>query len=83
MNTENNRLIANFIDKGFYTDIETEDFQTDWNELMEVIKKCYSLSDEQGDNYEDIYYALAELDIKKTHKAVVEFIKWHNEQKQN
>lgn len=88
MNTENNKLIAEFMEG--YEPEEYEDFHSDWNWLMEVVEKIESL---------DYRFAITEflsevsnekLSIKSwkektkfenTYNACVEFIKWYNQQK--
>ncbi len=54
-------------------------YHTDWNWLMEVIKKCREKSNDEDSYWEAIYYSLADLDIDNVYIAVVEFIKWYNE----
>ena len=61
--------------------IELLHFDTDWNWLVEVVKKCYLLDTSTGAHYEAIYYSFADLDIKKTYNACVEFVKHYNEKK--
>lgn len=64
-------------------------YHNDWNWLMEVVEKIESLGVvvEIRDNVcyiettpIDYYSELEETKIQATYKAVVEFIKWHNNQ---
>ncbi len=69
-------------------------YHEDWNQLMLVGKKIYDWLQEQmknrpahtathGDLLEvDIHCAIKEYDIKKTHKAIYNFITWYNTAKQ-
>lgn len=54
-------------------------FKTDWNWLIEAVKKCRLNSNEEDSYWEVIYYSLTDLDINATYQAVVNFIKWYNE----
>jgi hypothetical protein len=56
-------------------------FDTDWNWLMPVVKKCREESNDEDSYWEAIYYSLVDLDIDSVYNAVVEFIKWYNENK--
>jgi hypothetical protein len=56
-------------------------FDTDWNWLMQVVKKCREESNDEDSYWEAIYYSLVDLDIDNVYIAVVEFIKWYNENK--
>jgi len=56
-------------------------FDTDWNWLMPVVKKCREESNDEDSYWEAIYYSLVDLDIDNVYIAVVEFIKWYNENK--
>ena len=65
---------------------ESLDYDNDWNSLVYVISKCFvgeaELSPEESKKYiTPIYTGLCNLDIVETHSAVVEFIKWYNENK--
>jgi hypothetical protein len=94
--TENNKLLAEFLGYTqphpdyphttyWYKEGEAPltmlSFDTDWNWLVEVVKKCYLLDTSTGAHYEAIYYSFADLDIKKTYNACVEFVKHYNEKK--
>lgn len=62
------------------------EFHMDWNWIVEAVGKCFvgeaELSPEQSKKYiTPIYTGLCNLDIVETHSAVVEFIKWYNENK--
>jgi hypothetical protein len=93
----NNKLIAEFMgfqytSIGWYDAEESLDlkgdntfdelkFDTDWNWLMPVVKKCREESNDEDSYWEAIYYSLVDLDIDNVYIAVVEFIKWYNENK--
>lgn len=98
MNTENNKLIAEFMGwefnlyenlpnichKGdFSLHIANIKYHSDWNWLMEVIKECYSKKHNENSYYEAIYYALADLNIEAVYNACVEFVKYYNQQNNN
>jgi hypothetical protein len=48
---------------------------------MPVVKKCREESNDEDSYWEAIYYSLVDLDIDNVYIAVVEFIKWYNENK--
>ena len=111
--TENNRLIAEFLDWEFddlsetfetpflklvdphafgdeqfsckLQDFELE-FHSDWNWLMEVVKKIdeISLNAPTIWNLEgkttDIFNSIREVNIELTHNRVIDFIKFYNNQ---
>lgn len=54
-------------------------YHSDWNWLMEVVKKCRVESNEEDSHWEAIYYSLSDLDIDNVYTAVISFIKWYNE----
>ena len=61
-------------------------YNTDWNWLMEVVEKCLigeaeHSQDEAKKAISEIYESLCSINISAVYKAVVEFIKWYNEQK--
>ena len=60
-------------------DFELE-FHSDWNWLMIVVRKCREFSNEEDSHWENIYYALTDLDIYRVYMTCVQFIKWYNEQ---
>jgi hypothetical protein len=53
-------------------------FHSDWNWLMEVVKKCRLESNDEDSHWEVIYYSLTELNIEAVYNACVEFIKGYN-----
>ena len=55
-------------------------FHDDWNWLMPVINKCREESNTEDSHWEAIYYSLEGCDIDEVYNAVVEFIKWYNEE---
>jgi predicted NUDIX family phosphoesterase len=100
MNTENNRLIAeflglktiseqDFLDYNYDTNeissmhiLESKKYDTDWNQLIEVIVICREKqvfgSQRLIDNIDK---RLLKLDLIATYRNVVDFIQFHNEQK--
>lgn len=54
-------------------------YDKDWNWLMEVIEKINEVA--AGGVVYGIQEGLREADIEKTYYAVVEFVKWWNENK--
>jgi len=112
MNTEENKLIAEFMgykvfNNGFgdcYSNIKTDyndgiykfikgckeyqlQFHDSWDWLMPVVDKIYSSNEyvKYKDTMSGIFneepVRINSKYISVTHKAVVEFIKWYNEQK--
>lgn len=60
-------------------------YHSDWTWLMNVVKKCLSLSEEFDDwekHYEEIDDSFFQVEIEQTWRAVVNFIKWYNQQKE-
>jgi hypothetical protein len=56
-------------------------YDSDWNLLVEVVKKCYSLSEFMGEHYEKIYYSLADLNIEGVFNGCVSFVEHYNKNK--
>lgn len=56
-------------------------YHTDWNWLMEVIEKINEVA--AGGVVYDIQNGLRDANIEKTYDAVVEFVKWWNENKKS
>lgn len=74
---------------GFEDRLIIPEYHSDWNLLMPVYIKIRDYLGEQqrpsinhvnkGDALEvDIHCAVTTIDILKAHKAIVEFINWHN-----
>jgi hypothetical protein len=90
----NNKLIAEFLEIGkqlhLYENPITGDyedellFDTDWNWLMKAVEKCLTKLDTYNvttnEHYNNIHDSLWSINITEVYKAVVEFIKFHNEQ---
>ena len=56
-------------------------FHTDWNWIMAATIECFiKLGSKNDDLNFKLNDALIETNIESLYKAVVEFIKWHNEQ---
>ena len=77
--TENNKLITEFL--GWHSrkfEEDELDFHTDWNWLMPVIEKILDIS--LNLDTMEMYYNITDSipKIEQTHKEVVEFIKWYN-----
>ena len=93
MITENNKLIGEFMNvdysipymwrPGAFTAFTTQMLQYDksWDWLMPVIQKCVIIAAEldEWERYWKITDMIPRIDT--TYEAVVEFIKWYNEQK--
>lgn len=63
------------------------DYHYSWNALMPVVRKCRDLQQGPWNDmtrlmYNPIHLALGDLDIKKIHQNVIEFIAWYNSQNQ-
>ena len=61
-------------------------FNSDWNWLMEVVKKCLigeaeHSQDEAKKTISEIYESLCSINISAVYNACIEFIKWYNQQK--
>lgn len=61
-------------------------YHLSWDWLMPVGQKCYKIDDEEGfDNMDWVYMRLVDavstLNLNSIYQAVVEFIKYHNEEK--
>ena len=88
---ENNKLIAEFMGGEHLDYAHDEDmilsYHNSWSWLMPSVSKCYDnsgLADGKDNNVVgDITHNLLDVDITETHKAVVEFIKWYNENKED
>ena len=92
---EDNKLIADFMGKEwhkeFFKDVFiispsniTYKFDTDWNWLMEVVRKIRVLVMEDvtddlynSEYWDNITHKLVELEIEAVYNACVEFIKWY------
>ena len=59
-------------------------FNTDWNWLMKAVEKCLTKLDTYNvttnEHYNNIHDSLWSINITEVYNAVVEFIKWYNEQ---
>lgn len=58
------------------------EYHSSWDWLMPVVEKIKLLTSTQNEYYGRIINALFTVDINNVYKAVVEFIKWYNQQKQ-
>lgn len=60
------------------------DYHSSWDWLMPCIKKCLDINEEELDDwekqYENINDTLYQVEISQTYQAVIEFIKWYNQQ---
>jgi hypothetical protein len=55
-------------------------YHSDWNLLINVVKKCKALQDSSSKNLiADIYDALYNTDINMLHNTCLLFIKWYND----
>jgi len=94
MNTENNILIAKFMNNidpstneyyrmvfnsGDFHKLDDLSFHDSWDWLMPVIEKCYQIEVYDSNNLiGDITCGLMNTDITETYKACVEIIKYSN-----
>jgi hypothetical protein len=90
---ESNKLIAEFMEHHNNMGNKGLQYHSDWNWLMEVVEKIESkgfdvfintfvcrISDVGEDRFEDIETFNSASKIQAVHSAVVEFIKWYNNQ---
>jgi len=97
MNTENNKLLDEFVgSKGEYIshkdqwggevwgEYKPNNYHSNWNLLMEIIKKITSLEEFQNEyEFNTLFWdEFNQLDIESIYIQVVLFIEWYNEQKQ-
>lgn len=84
-----NKLIAQFMgDYDLYhwgsdpfNEYLKADHHRDWNELIPVVEKIKKLKIEEFSKKKPVMSALMDVDIKILWLAVVEFIKWYNQNK--
>ena len=82
MNTEN-KLIAEFMGNNYSG---VQGYSDSWDWLMPVVEKCVTLNDAyELDGHEQVNNAIQDalwtINIEEVYQAVVEFIKWFNENK--
>jgi frataxin-like iron-binding protein CyaY len=64
-----------------YSDSDLK-YHTSWDWLMPVVEKCYQCDyEEGGDMHMRMNDAIMTINIEEVYQAVVEFIKWYNENK--
>ena len=87
--TLNNKLIAEFMGKDHELNqcISAPQYHKEWNWLMPVVEKMQKIvmedsTDElyNSEQWDNVTHFLVQINIESTYKAVVEFIKWYNEQ---
>jgi len=107
MNTENNKIIAEFLGANFqhnefffptmvfkegknFFNLEELKFHNNWNWLMELVEKIFSTVDEKREDDVDWDYLTKAIRDSfyfptkdNVYNCCLDFIKWHNEQKQN
>lgn len=73
-------------DGGQYLDTPNLKYHSSWDWLMPVVEKCLQRHDAIIDGREiidtpcvDIIEGLKSVSISETHQAVIEFIKWYNQ----
>jgi hypothetical protein len=85
---ESNKLIAEFMDLnlGGLEDWEIRNelqYNISWDWLMPVVEKCYQCDYEEGSDLHMLLNdAIMTINISEVYKAVVEFIKWYNQNKE-
>jgi len=89
MNTENNKLIAEFMNCENHQAWEDDLYSNDWNWLMEVVEKIESIKGTQifinGISCEVMFKGKViskhfNTKIEAVYNACIEFIKWYNTQ---
>ena len=78
---KDNKLIAEFM-SAEYTGTRVKDYDTSWDWLMPVHKKCMFTPNFQGDDELRtlLIDAVIDADIDRLYEAVVEFIKQYNDE---
>ena len=78
---KDNKLIAEFM-SAEYTGTRVKDYDTSWDWLMPVHKKCMFTPNFQGDDElrTHLIDAVIDADIDRLYNAVVEFIKQYNDE---
>jgi hypothetical protein len=83
---EGNKLIAEFmglpVHEEYFRGIDACKYHSDWNLLMPIVEKielfsCYVIDSKTLSTIIECHY---NSKIKSTYQAVVEFIKWYNQQ---
>lgn len=85
---EGNKLIAEFMGLTHLhsqTRTETLKYHDSWDWLMQVVEKCLIGEAEckEKELITNIYNGLTNINIFNTWLAVIEFIKWYNQNKKN
>ena len=86
--TLNNKLIADFMGKDHELNqcISAPKYHKEWNWLMLVVEKIDAMfgeDNEVDDAINRVHNAVLSFDRDKTYRAVVEFIEWYNENKED
>jgi len=80
---ENNKLINDFISN--FCALKSDNYHNNWNDLIFVIEKITRLGISYDDKGNELFLKIGEnlclLNIGSTYKAVVDVIKWYNQQK--
>lgn len=69
-----------YIVNGFYYSLDELQFASDWNDLMTIVKGIYELGI-SGVAINELKHEILSGDIDRVFIAVVDFIKWYNENK--
>lgn len=64
------------------TAVDKLKYHSSWDWLMPVVEKCYQCDyEEGGDMHMRMNDAIMTINIEEVYQAVIEFIKWYNENK--
>ena len=84
---EDNKLIAEFMGVGKHYEAQSSNmfnqYHTDWNCLMPVIKKCRTTEVDKNREIgkqrliDNINFTFFTLDLLGTYNNIIEFIKWY------
>lgn len=93
---ESNKLMATFLGWQYTEETETQfalfhvgentytigtlKFNSDWNWLIEVVKKITDMGIFVKYDNSKFYKCISKFEIKTTYNACIEFIKWYNQQ---
>lgn len=74
------KLYTSDLSKGFH--IDQSEYHTSWDALMPVVQKALKIDTGSMNTYQlHLSYSLLYADIGKLYEALVDFIKWYNQNK--
>ena len=65
------------------TNVDELLYQTSWDWLLPVVSECREKSNAEDSHWEAVCYSFEGCNIDVTYQAVVEFIKWYNQNKED